>query len=210
VNEALTGTGAIAAGGMRKHTALLLGAGAMSGALVLGTVLLMDDGSHGVAALAARLTARISALWFLLAFSAGPLARLVSAEWVRELKRERRGIGLGFFAAHTVHLGAIALVVSRGEEMNAVAAIGGGLAYALMFAMAATSNDRAVAWLGARRWQRLHTIGIWYLWLIFAQSYIGRLVMPDPNPAHWLLAGAFLAALVLRLTARWRGRGAAG
>ena len=93
-------------------------------------------------------------------------------------------------------------------QINTVTLIGGGLAYVFIAAMAATSFDAAVTWLGRPRWQRLHTIGAYYIWFIFLQSYLPRAMQSvDYVPVALLLLGG----LVVRLVARRRGdrRGAA-
>jgi len=183
----------------RRHTARLLGAGLAGGIVVLAATLLLAGGGEHGSALAARHTARFSALWFLVAFAAGPLARLTRASWARHLVRERRGIGLGFCAAHTVHLAAILLWLGHGGKAEGATLAGGGLGYAWMFAMAATSHDAAVRRLGARRWLVLHTAGQYYLWFIFAQTYLGRVLAADARPVHLALAVAVAAVMGLRL-----------
>lgn len=184
---------------LRRHTARLLGTGLAGGGLVLAATLLFAGGGEDHWALAARHTARFSALWFMVAFAAGPLARITRASWARVLVRERRGIGLGFCAAHTVHLAAILLWLGHGGKADAATLAGGGLAYLFLLAMAATSNDAAVRRLGARRWLALHTVGQFYLWLIFAQTYLGRVLAPDARPVHLALAVGMAAAMGLRL-----------
>jgi methionine sulfoxide reductase heme-binding subunit len=76
-------------------------------------------------------------------------------------------------------------------------AIPGGLAYALMFAMAATSNDRSMRAMG-RWWKRLHRVGIHYLWFIFAFTFFSH---ARSNDTVWgptfLIVG--LAGLALRI-----------
>jgi methionine sulfoxide reductase heme-binding subunit len=150
--------------------------------------------------LAARYTARFSFPLFLLAFTAGAWARLVPGEVTRALLRSRRGLGLGFATAHTVHLGALtAYSVLAGISPRPVALAAGGGAYLLMFAMAATSNDRAARRLG-RAWSRLHTIGAWWLWSVFVLTYAGRIA----GGSLFLVAqlALALAALGLRVAAR--------
>jgi DMSO/TMAO reductase YedYZ heme-binding membrane subunit len=183
----------------RRHTARLLGAGLAGGVAVLAARLLFAGGGEDSWVLAARHTARFSALWFMVAFAAGPLARITRASWARVLVRERRGIGLGFCAAHTVHLAAILLWLGHGGEADAATLAGGGLAYLLLFAMAATSNDAAVRRLGPRRWLALHTAGQYILWLAFAQTYLGRVLAADARPVHLALAAALAAVMGLRL-----------
>jgi DMSO/TMAO reductase YedYZ heme-binding membrane subunit len=153
---------------------------------------------------AARFTARLSYPIFLLAFTASAWARLSPNDLTRTLLRARRGLGLGFATAHSVHLVALATYSAlAGRIPNAVTLLGGGGAYLAMFAMAATSNDAAVRRLGAS-WRRLHTIGAYWLWAIFAFSYGGRLASGKlffaPQVALALLA------LALRIVAR-RPRG---
>jgi DMSO/TMAO reductase YedYZ heme-binding membrane subunit len=85
-----------------------------------------------------------------------------------------------------------------------VTLIGGGGAYVLLAAMVATSNDASVRALGIRTWKRLHTVGLYWLWFIFAFSYLGR-VAEGQIGFVWLLA-ASLAGLGLRIAARIRHR----
>jgi DMSO/TMAO reductase YedYZ heme-binding membrane subunit len=132
------------------------------------------------AAAAARLTARNSFLWFLVAWSASAVARLWPGGWRTALLRRRRSVGLGFAASHTVHLGALLvaiLVFDHGTKL--VTIVGGGLGYLFVFAMAITSNDAAVRRLGQRRWRLLHATGGYVIAGIFAFSYLGR-VKADP------------------------------
>src|SRR5262245_33208751 len=56
---------------------------------------------------ATRFTARVSFPIFLLAFTASSLVRLFPSDSTRTQLRARRGLGLGFCAAHTVHLVAL-------------------------------------------------------------------------------------------------------
>lgn len=179
----------------RRHTVRLLGLALAGGAMVLGATLLHAGLDKDGWALAARHTARFSVLWFLAAFAAGPLARITRADWARRLVRERRGIGLGFCVAHTVHLAAILGWMAHGGTADPV----GGVVYLVLFAMAATSSDAAVRRLGPRRWLALHTAGQYILWLAFAQTYLGRVLAADARPVHLALAAALAAVMGLRL-----------
>jgi len=121
--------------------------------------------------LATRYTARLAFPVFLIAFTASSWARLFRGERTRELMRMRRGVGLGFASAHTVHLGALATYNTLiGTVPTLVTLAGGGVAYLAMYAMAATSNDASVRRLG-RNWKRLHTFGAYWIWGIFTFSY---------------------------------------
>ena len=76
----------------------------------------------------------------------------------------------------------------------------GGLGYAFIAAMAATSTDAAQRALG-RAWGILHTVGIYYLWLVFVFTYVGPATR---SPFHAVITLALTAAWALRLTARGR------
>jgi hypothetical protein len=153
-----------------------------------------------------RTSAKTSLLFFLAAFvasSARVFWRTPATAW---LLANRRYLGVSFAASHAIHLLGIVMVarLSPDFERGAVTLIFGGLGYVLLFAMAATSFDGAVAWLGRRRWQLLHKTGMYYLWFIFALSYVPRAVVESAWYAP--LALALLAAAALRFAAHRRQR----
>ena len=178
---------------------------AFCGAAALGATVAMLVG-HQLAAtpveqwrLAARYTARFGFPILLLAFVVSSWHRLAPSAASRFLLIRRRAIGLAFATSHTIHLGAlITFNVVAGEVPGLVTLAGGGGAYVMMFAMAATSNDASVRRLG-RNWVRLHTVGIYWLWYIFTFSYAGRVFDGKLEFAPFL---AFLVAgLGLRIAA---------
>lgn len=174
---------------------------AMSAAMVA-----MYPGEDGVR-LVIRATARTSLVLFALAFSASALRRLWPGGFTTWLLRNRRYLGVSFAASHAIHLAAI-IAFARidpaefGEISPVANRIVAGLAYVFIFAMAATSFDRMVVWLGARRWKLLHTVGAHYIWLIFLLSFAKRV----PQGAGYALGAAVLLAVMgLRLWARKAG-----
>jgi hypothetical protein len=66
----------------------------------------------------------------------------------------------------------------------------GGLGYLFILLMAATSFDRTAAWLGPRAWNVLHTVGLYYLALEFANQFRGK-----------AMSGSFLAWMFLVMLA---------
>lgn len=155
--------------------ALMAGLAGVALGLVLGTA------SAEQANLAARWTARAAAPFFLIAYSASSLLRLWPNDLTRALMRRRRQWGLGFALAHTIHLAALGTnLIVFGEVRPDFVLAGGGLAYGLIYLMALTSNDWSMRRLG-KNWKRLHTIGIHYIWIIFAQGAVGNLFKPDPS-----------------------------
>lgn len=160
--------------------------------------------------LATRYTARVAAVVFLLVFVTGPIWRGFRAGWIAPFMRNRRYWGLGFALAHIIHLGALTtfFIVSP-EDPSLITILGGGLAYVLIVAMAATSNNWSQRTLG-QWWHRLHMVGMIYIWIIFAQSYAGRLEDPE---SIWtgifgssLFAAAMLLRIGVRLTAQMRSQ----
>ena len=184
---------------MSRRWPLLLGLIAGLGTIALGLWTggdLTDQWSR-----AARWTARIGLPIFLLAYAASSLARLRPSTITRSLWQNRRWWGLGFAACHTAHLYALVRFLQiSGEDRPLPALAAGGLAYVLMFAMAATSNDAAMRAMG-RNWKRLHSAGVHYLWLIFTLSYALRLADPRTLPEAIYGVTLCIGALTLRFAA---------
>jgi DMSO/TMAO reductase YedYZ heme-binding membrane subunit len=148
-----------------------------------------------------RFTARTSLLFFCLAFSAAALARLWPNAWTRWLRRNRRYLGVTFAASHGLHAIAIACFavmdpLAYTAATSAASYIFGGLGYAFIIAMAATSFDRSAQALGPRAWRLLHLIGGYYLLFQFTVSFGKRI--PD-MPLHALFLAPLLAVFALRM-----------
>ena len=156
--------------------------------------------------LAARWTARVGFPVFLIAYSASSIGRLWPNDFTRRVWRNRRWWGLGFAAAHTVHLVALwTFLKVSGESRSLPVLLVAGTGYALMYLMALTSTEEMMRLLG-RNWKRLHTVGIHWIWGIFFVSYLGRVMKPETFSTG--VAGTVLAvgALTLRLAAWSKGR----
>lgn len=157
-------------------------------------ILAMDSGVEG-SRLAVRATARTSFALFLIAFTASSLVGLWPGDAARWILRNRRWFGLGFAWSHFLHL--LAILWLFGSYAGQVPAppmatlVGGSIAYVFIAAMAATSFDGAIRWMGAKNWQRLHKTGVWYVWIVFMTSYGKRAVtMPEYIPPVLLLVAA--------------------
>jgi len=174
-------------------------------AMTVAVLAVAGTGEDGVRMLI-RATARSSLAFFSLAFAASSLRRLLHVPATAWLLRNRRYLGLSFAVSHAIHLaGIVALDVGWPEQFartSTTTLVGGGIGYVFVAAMAATSNDRAVAWLGRRL---LHLTGSWLLWGIFASSYVPRAVR---TPGYLPLAVAPIAVLGLRVAA-WLRQGSA-
>lgn len=183
-----------------------------AGAFVLIVAMALAVFGPGEAALQhiTRYSARLSFLIFILVLVTGALAALWPVPLTRWLRRQRRYLGLAFALAHFCHLGALLWLFHHLDAgMDLITMLGGGLAYLLIGLMALTSNDYAVRRLGLKRWRALHLAGLTYVWLIFMQSYVGRLLSPtppEPKLVFVVLTGLGLGAVMLRLAVRLRER----
>ena len=157
-----------------------------------------------------RFTARTSLLFFCLAFSAAALLRLWPNAWTRWQRRNRRILGVTFAASHGIHAIAIACFAVMAPASDAAASsaasyIFGGIGYAFIIAMTATSFDRTALAIGPRAWRLLHAVGGHYLWFQFMVSFGKRI--PD-MPLYALFLIPLLATMALRLIAMASARSA--
>jgi sulfoxide reductase heme-binding subunit YedZ len=157
-----------------------------------------------------RYTARTSLLFFCLAFSASALHRLWPGTFTRWQLRNRRTLGLSFAVSHLIHAIAIICFAVMApalfrEATSPASFIFGGIGYAFIIAMAATSFDRTAHAIGPRAWRILHTAGIYYLWVQFMVAF-GMRIAAMPNYAWFLLP--LLAAMALKIVAALQARSA--
>jgi hypothetical protein len=175
-------------------------------AMVAGILLYKGSAEAGVR-MVIRATARTSLILFLLAFSASSLRRLWQSAATAWLLRNRRYVGVSFAVSHFLHLSAIGTLAVRWphpfveQSTEITTTIGGGLAYLLIAAMVATSFDRSAAWLGARRWRLLHTVGNYYVLGIFTLTYLPRALKES---AYLLTILGIGLALLLRIVVALR------
>ena len=184
---------------------LIFGLAAVALGLWLGPEL--GQGAAGQAALVTRWTARAALPLFLITYCAGPWLRVAPGALNRALVRQRRQWGLGFALAHGIHLAALWINLTVfGVQRSWMVIVGGGLAYGFIFLMALTSNAASMRKLG-RNWKRLHNVGMHYIWAVFTYSYAGRIFTEDKWVTGSIATTLLLAALALRLYARFGRRG---
>src|SRR6202165_1672218 len=155
-----------------------------------------------------RFTARTSLLLFCLAFSAAALARLWPGPWTRWQRRNRRYLGVSSAASHAIH--AVAIIcfaaMAPADYMAATSAatyLFGGIGYAFIIAMTATSFDRTAAAIGPRAWRILHLCGGYYLWFQFMVSF-GKRIPAMALYALFLIPLLAVMALLLMAVASLR------
>ena len=169
------------------------------GAIVGAIFTVVGTGEAGLR-MAIRATARTSVVLFSLAFAASALRRRWPMPATTWLLRNRRQLGVSFAVSHAIHLLAIAALAGftwEGFLANTptITLVFGGLAYVFIALMTLTSFDATAAWLGPRRWKRLHTAGAYYVWIIFAQNFF---VMAFKSMFYWPYAAVLAGAMTLR------------
>jgi hypothetical protein len=144
-------------------------------------------------------TARVSLLLFILIFSARPLSRVFPA-----LLGARRRLGLTYAGAQGAHLICVIKYLSLGGRAPATLSFAMDIVgYFFITLMMLTSNDLAVRIIGARKWHSLHTIGIYYLWLIYFVTYAARAAISEDAALYDGLLILVIGALVFRF---WTGK----
>ena len=81
---------------------------------------------------------------------------------------------------------------------SAASYVFGGIGYAFIIAMTATSFDRTAQAIGPRAWRILHLAGGYYLWFQFMVSFGKRI---PGMPLYALFLVPLLAVMALRLIA---------
>jgi len=155
-----------------------------------------------------RATADVALVLFTLVYAARPLHQLARSSASRWLLRNRRYLGNCFavtLAIHGVFIAWLLLAYSGGYDADPVSMAVGGLAFAFVAAMSATSSDAAHAKLGQRRWRRLHTAGLHLVWFVFTFTLVSGAVVHGATHRA-ALALLPLGALGLRIAAALRSR----
>jgi hypothetical protein len=143
-----------------------LGANLLLAAII---VLARGTGIHGTeTALAA--TARVSFLWFWVAYAGGALTTLFGKIFL-PLKQRGREFGLAFAAALLVHLGLVSWLCWIGATPAAGVFIFFGSAVVVTYLLALFSFGNLHSILGPRLWQLLRIIGMNFILYAFFEDF---------------------------------------
>ena len=189
---------------------LRLIAGATLLNLALSGVLLLFAGAGADGTeLALRMTARVSLVYFLLAFLAAPLAKFWPGRTVAWLRERRRAFGIVFGLSMTLHVAFILRLyaVHAPERPPMVTdtdfsiGIPGLVIVGLMTMTSIVVLRRRI---GELWWKRLHTIGIYFVWMVFflcLVDSVSRKTTTHPFLAYHVFIAALLVAMAIRLGA---------
>lgn len=152
------------------------------------------------ALLAARWTARAALPIFLIAYVARPLHQLFASKMTKQLLAARRQWGLAYALAMALHLAALIvnILIFRPRDLASLAV--GGAIYAVIFAMALSSNNAAMKRMG-KGWKILHTSGLHLIWASFFVAYFLRALGygQDEQVEGVIFSALLLIALAPRL-----------
>ncbi|MFV8231848.1 ferric reductase-like transmembrane domain-containing protein [Mycolicibacterium fortuitum] len=187
-------------------------------AIVVGsTIAAWAVGGVNGANLGIRITARTSAILFLLAFTASSLYQLWPNDTTKWIRRNRRYLGVGFAGSHLVHAGFIVATIVLNQqrfETRVVDPTPHGvfvldfIAYGFIIAMTITSFDRVAKRMRYSTWKALHLTGSYVIWFTFFIAYWRRGVTYTEFYGPFLMI--VLAALIVRFIAKAkRGTGKA-
>jgi sulfoxide reductase heme-binding subunit YedZ len=161
-----------------------------------------------------RVTARISFVFCLCAFIAGPLQTFAAGKFADWLMRNRDRFLIVLGISHLIHLGGvISLAVTIGwppfiKEITMPVLIGGNIIFLLTYAVALGALARQMHW----NWSlanspRFETFALYAIMVDFTGGFLVRV----PTAIIYLLPGGIaIVALALRIAAHFRKPKAAG
>lgn len=199
------------------HEVALIAGATLVNASLAGALLLSAGSDSAATELALRTTARVSFVWFMLAFVASPLQQLRASRVTDWLMRRRRAFGVIFGLSMSIHVGFIlrlyALHAPARPPMVTDADFFIGIPGLVLVALLTITSVEALKQrLGPIAWQRLHTTGIWVVWAIFflcLVDSVGRKSTAHPVLAYYAFIAVLLAGMALRVFVASR-RSAAG
>jgi hypothetical protein len=170
----------------------LVGIAAASNMLVALATLALRGWNAAGAHAAARNTARFSSLWFLVAFAAPGLSRLI-----RGLPAEARLVH-AFVAAHLVHFAVVAALIASFESAHLVQKPIASAAILVFGFSLVVGAGLTAAPRRSRLYNGLHRFTLYALFLIFFLAFAQNAVRPLR-----LMAVPLALALLVRLTSGW-------
>lgn len=122
-----------------------------------------------------RWSARISVTCFCIAFAASYFHKWQRNSFSFWVNMNRKYWGISFAIIHLIHLAALIVLQQFFHPVFELAAsvslMAGGLAYLFIILMLLTSFESFSKYLSRQQWKLLHTVGGYWIWFIFFNSY---------------------------------------
>ncbi len=168
---------------------------------VIITISILDIKNKETVSVLIRSTAQFSFILFMLAFSASSLYYFWKNRFTKWLLVNRRYIGVSFAVSHYLHLSALLMMTfyisfNVFEDRGLFATIGGATAYAFITIMTITSFDSTRNLLNPKNWKRVHTIGSYFIWVIFTKSYLPEIAT---TPKTAVFSVILIIVILLRI-----------
>lgn len=189
----------------------LIGGATLANLAIAAALLALAGSDVDATELALRTTARVSFVWFMLAFVASPLETLRPSRVSAWLMNRRRALGVIFGLSMSIHVAFILRLYVLHNPLRppmvteADFYIGiPGLAFVAM--MTITSFDLLKRRMTVRGWELFHRTGIWVVWAIFflcLVDSVGRKSTNYPFLAYHAFIAILLLAAIFRFVA-WR------
>ena len=145
-----------------------------------------------------RFTAQFSVILFSIAFSASSLHLLLKTSFTKQLVLFRPHIGLAFGTIHFIHLMALVCLQSTFHPVFTLAKtsslFAGGIAYLFILIIMITTIPRIQK--SFKSWKLIHTIGSYWIWVIFFNSYFKNVINKDRYYGFLLL---LIVVILLRI-----------
>jgi len=172
------------------------------GSMALYSIFLWQEGfTESGARLIIRWTAKIDVCCFCIAFGAMAFHQLIQNSFSFWVYRNRKYFGISFAILHLIHLASLGALQYYFhpvfEEVGGIALLGGGIAYFFIISMLLTSFERFSTLLSRKQWKRLHTFGGYWIMMLFAITYITRILTGAYDYSFFLIL--ILIILALRL-----------
>lgn len=144
---------------------------------------------------------KISFALFCMAFSATAAHKLLKNSFSFWWLMNRRYFGISFAINHLIHLGFLLLLQQVFHPVFTLAAstslMAGGLAYFFVVAMLLTSFEQFSKYLNRKNWKLLHSVGGYWIWLIFLITYFKKVVNVGVSFLPFVLILLFVLAIRL-------------
>jgi methionine sulfoxide reductase heme-binding subunit len=139
--------------------------------------------------------------WFVVAFSASSLATLWPSRFTRWLRSNRRYFGLAFAFGMGWHLSFVGYsILLFGNRLNAKATSLDLIGLVFLLLLTVTSFQYVARRLSASDWRRLHKAGVYVIWFLATEIYLG-IVRGGADLIHRLFLGLLVLAWLLRVAA---------
>ena len=113
----------------------------------------------------------------------------------------RKYFGISFAINHLIHLGFLVVLQQVFHPVFELAAttslLAGGMAYFFVVTMLLTSFESFAKYLSRKNWKLLHTIGGYWIWVIFLSTYAKKVQNVGVMFLPFVLI--LIAVLIIRL-----------